>query len=438
MPSLPLPRLLRYLLLAVRRDPVFLLEMVRDYGDVIHFRLGSRHFLLLNDPDAIKEVLVTHSHQFVKGRAHEQAKRSWLGEGLLVSEGETHRQQRRLIQPAFKSSCLRSYGDVMIKQALRLNARWQARAGTIVDIAQEMLSVTLAIVGHTLCGTDINSDIDLINRALNELTGTFNAGIRVSLPRWFRFTMQTDRKYLRKQLDDMIYRLIDEQRKRADLPDSLLRLLLQSDLGLTREQIRDQILTMLLAGRETIAGALTWTWYLLSQHPDMEVQLHTELEDVLAGRQPTAGDLPRLCYTRMVLAESMRLYPPAWLTSRRTRHECEVAGKILPANSIVLMSQYVTHHDSRYYPDPFGFDPMRWTAKAQATRPKYAYFPFGAGPRQCVGQSFAWMEGVLLIATLAQRWQPRLVPKYPVDLAAQTSLQPKHGLLMKLEQRESV
>ena len=205
--------------------------------------------------------------------------------------------------------------------------------------------------------------------------------------------------------------------------------------GMTDEQLRDEAMTIFLAGHETTANALTWTWYLLSQNPEAEARLHAELDKVLGGRPPTAEDMPRLVYTEMVLSESMRLYPPAWILGRRALKDYEVGGYRLPAGSLVLLSQYVTHRDPRFYPDPERFEPERWTPEAKAARPQFAYFPFGGGPRRCIGEGFAWAEGVLVLAALAQRWRPRLVPGHPVEMQAAITLRPKHGMLMTLGRR---
>jgi cytochrome P450 len=245
----------------------------------------------------------------------------------------------------------------------------------------------------------------------------------------------------RQRLDSLMYRIIQERRASGiDKGDLLSMLLLAQDeegdgSGMTDQQLRDEVLTLLLAGHETTANALTWTWYLLSQHPAAEAQLHTELDTVLAGRLPTVDDLLQLRYTRMVLAESMRLYPPAWIIGRRAVQDYEVGGYVIPARSIVIVCPYLMHRDPRYYPEPEVFDPQRWAPEAEAARPKFAYFPFGGGARQCIGEGFAWMEGTLLIATLAQQWQMRLVPGHPVALRPLITLRPKHGMRMVLHTR---
>jgi cytochrome P450 len=209
------------------------------------------------------------------------------------------------------------------------------------------------------------------------------------------------------------------------------------DSRMTDEQLRDEVMTLFLAGHETTANALTWTWYLLSQHPDAERAMHAEIDEVLGRRLPTMDDVPKLGYTRTVLAESMRLYPPAWIIGRKAIGDYEVGGYPVPAGSVLFMCQYVVHRDARWYPEPERFDPMRWTPEAQSARPKFSYFPFGGGPRQCIGEQFAWTEGVLLLATLAQRWRFRLVPHHPIALQPLITLRPKYGMRMTIERRHA-
>ena len=244
------------------------------------------------------------------------------------------------------------------------------------------------------------------------------------------------------KLDAVIYRLIEERRRSGkDRGDLLSMLLLAQDVEgdggrMTDVQLRDEALTIFLAGHETTANALTWTWYLLSQNPEVETKLHAEIDEVLGGQLPAFEDVARLKYTEMVLAESMRLYPPAWAVGRRAVNDCKIGGYFVPKKSLVLMSQYVMHHDERYFHEPLHFKPERWTADERERRPQFSYFPFGGGPRRCIGEGFAWMEGILLIATLAQQWQMRLVPGHPVALKPLMTLRPKHGMRMTVVRRK--
>jgi cytochrome P450 len=428
-------------LLAMRRGPLgFLSQLSRDYGDFAHFKIGPQNVVLLNHPDSIKEVLVTESHKFVKGRGLQLAKRL-LGEGLLTSEGEFHKRQRRLAQPAFHRQRIASYGRSMVEDAVRTGDRWQD--GTVLDISAEMSRLTLAIVGKTLFNTEVDSEAKEIGAALTETIRVWRLSTipfgelleKLPLPSTRRF------QAARARLDATIYRFIEEHRAAGiDRGDLLSMLLMSADDegdggGMTNEQLRDEAMTIFLAGHETTANALAWTWYLLSQNPEAEARLHTELRVVLSGRNPSVEDLPKLSYTEMVLAESMRLYPPAWIIGRKALEDVEVNSYLIPAGSLVLMSQYLMHRDPRYYPEPNRFDPLRWSGEAKAARPKFSYFPFGGGPRVCLGESFAWMEGALVVATLAQRWRMQLVLGHPVEPQPLITLRPKFGMQMRLERR---
>ncbi len=436
------------LLLAFRRNPLrFLERMARDYGDVSVVRLGNRRVHLLNHPDLVKDLLVTEHRRFHKGRGLELAKHL-LGEGLLTSEGDFHRRQRRLAQPAFHQQRLALYAAAMVEHAERTSERWArlaARTPTspILDLHQEMMRLTLGIVGKTLFGTEVEDQAHEIGQAITtsmELFRSFTtlpfASLleRLPLPSTWRFLKA------RARLDATIYRLIAARRTAAEDRGDLLSMLLfaqdeEGSGGMSDQQVRDEAMTIFLAGHETTANALTWTWYLLSQHPDVEGRVHAELDQVLDGRPAGAEDLSRLGYTWRVLAESMRLYPPAWVIGRRAIADYEVANYRVPKGSIVLVSQWVMHRDPRFFPDPGRFDPDRWTDEARAARPRLAYFPFGAGPRICIGEQFAWMEGVLLLATLARRWRPRLAPGHRVGLQPSITLRPLGGMKMVLEPR---
>jgi cytochrome P450 len=441
-PPGPRSRIPGALVYAMSRDPLaFLTSVAREHGDISSFRLTSESVYLFNHPDLIRDLLVTNQRNFRKGRGIERMK-PLLGEGLLTSEGEYHLRQRRLAQPAFHRHRIAAYGSAMASYAARRADRWTS--GRALDLHHEMMAITLAIVGKTLFDADVEAEANEIGAAVTTAFESFNFTLflpfgelleRLPIPQAIRF------RRARARLDATIYRMIAERRASgADRGDLLSMLLLAQDVEgdggrMTDEQLRDEALTIFLAGHETTANALTWTWYLLSQHPAVEARLHAELLTALGTRPPGADDLPALPYTRMVVAESMRLYPPAWILGRRTIDTFEAAGYSIPPRSIILASQYLMHRDARFFPDPDRFDPDRFTHENQATRPKFSYFPFGGGTRVCIGEQFAWMEAVLVLATIAQRWRFQLVPDHPIALQPIVTLRPKFGMRMVVEAR---
>ena len=425
-----------------RRDPLALLtRLAREYGDVVRFLAATQPVYLLNHPDHVRDVLVTHHARFKKGRALQRAKRL-LGEGLLTSEGEFWRRQRRLAQPAFHRQRVNSYAGTMVEHAEKTSARW--RDGETLDVAAEMMRLTLAVVGKTLFDADVESDADEVGAALSEVMSLFGYLMLPFSELLEKLPLPPRRRFerARARLDAVIYRIIEERRRegrdRGDLLSTLLHAVDEEGdrTGMTDEQLRDEVMTLFLAGHETTANALAWTWYLLSQNPEAEARLHAELEEALSGRPPTAEDLPRLRYTEMVLAEAMRLYPPAWILGRRALEAYEVGGYNIPRGALVILSPYVMHRDPRFYPEPERFDPERWTPEARAARPQFSYFPFGSGPRRCIGEGFAWMEMVLVVATLAQRWRLRLAPGQRIEPQTGVTLRPRRGVLMTPERRE--
>lgn len=441
LPPGPKPVIHSVNLFALRRDPIkFLTNLTNRYGDLVYFKLGPLPVYLVNNPDYIRDVLVTHNRNFMKGEGLQRAKRL-LGEGLLTSEGEFHLRQRRLAQPAFHRRRIAGYATTMVEYAARMRDGW--RAGETRDVSREMMRLTLAIAGKTLFDSDVESEADEIGEALTTTFELFNS-MTLPFAQWLeRLPLPATRRFqkARGRLDATIYRIINERRVSGEDRGDLLSMLIQArdeegdGSGMTDEQLRDEAMTIFLAGHETTANALTWTWYLLSQHPETEARFHAEVDDVLKGAPPTVEDFPRLRYAEMVFAEAMRLYPPAWIIGRRALGDYQINGYTIPARSILLMSQYVTHHDPRFFPDPFRFDPERWTPEARESRPKFSYFPFGGGPRLCIGESFAWMEGALVLATIAQRFRMRLAPGHPVETQPLVTLRPKHGMRMILEPR---
>ena len=421
-------------LLDFRRDTLgFLLASARAYGDVSRYRLGRDDVYLLSHPDHIRDVLVTHQHAFVKGKGIQWAK-LFLGEGLLTSEGEFHTRQRRLAQPAFHRQRIATYAEAMTAHAVR--CRDGISDGQELDIHAEMMTLTLGVAAKTLFDADVRTEAPEIAEALGVIIGFFPRFALPFAPALQRLPLPGNERFDRAValLDRIVYRIIAERRKSGeDRGDLLSMLLVAFDVegdggGMTDRQLRDEVMTILLAGHETTANALTWTWYLVARNPEVEARLHGEVDAALQGRLPSAADLPALGYVERVFAESMRLYPPAWGIGRRAVAD-HVAGEFtIPAGTLVAMSPYVVHRDPRWWPEPERFDPERFTPEARAARPRFAYFPFGGGARQCIGESFAWMEGVLLLATIAQRRRFRLAPGAAVEPQALITLRPRHGI----------
>jgi len=414
--------------------------MAREYGDLAYFRLGRQHVYLVNHPDLVREILVTSQANFTKSRALQRAK-ILLGEGLLTSEGQQHVRQRRLVQPAFHRERLAAYANVMIDYAARVRERWQP--GTTIEVSEEMTRLTLSVVGKTLFSADVESEASEIGEAMTTVLKMFRMLMmpfseyleKLPLPAMRRF------EKARARLDATIYGLIRARRESGEYTGDLLSMLLlarDDETGgdrMTDKQVRDEALTLLLAGHETTAQALMWTWYVLSRNPECERRLHREIDTVLQGRLPGFEDLPQLRYTEMVFAEALRLYPPAWAIGRKAKDNFELNGIKIAAQSICILSPYVVQRDERWFPDPERFDPERWTSEARDTRPKFSYFPFGGGARVCIGERFAWMEGVLMIAALAQKWRLRLADRPRVEPLALVTLRTKHGMRMVLEPR---
>jgi cytochrome P450 len=404
------------------------------------FRLGPRRATLLSHPDLVREVLVVQHRKVAKGRALETAKRL-LGEGLLTSEGEHHKRQRRLVQPLFHHERVAGYAATMAEHAQRTAKSWSD--GAVLDLNQEMMRLTLAIVGRALFSADVERDAADVGRALTATLESFNRFASPFAPLYEVLPLPSTLRFRRARatLDRIIHRMIEARRGGVEGHGDLLALLLHApDLeggpgGMTDEQVRDEAITIFLAGHETTAQLLTWTFYLLSQDPDAEGRLHAELDSTLGGRDPAPDDVPRLPYTRMVLAESMRLYPPAWVLGRRVVEPLELRGRTFEPGHILAMSQWVTHRDARWWSEPSRFDPARFSPEAIAGRDKYAYFPFGGGPRVCIGEGFAWTEGTILLATLAQRWKLRLVEGHRVVPQPLITLRPRHGMSMRIEAR---
>lgn len=467
-------------------EPIRLFEHLhRTYGSIAHYRFMGTSILFVNDPAFIQEILVTQASSFVKERTVRRMK-ILLGEGLITSDDPIHMRHRRIVAPAFHRQRIAAYADEIVASAQSHAAAW--RSGDVIDISAAMMSLSLEIVARTLFHTEVTDDIRRINHEVNAIMEIYN--FLVAFPRLeavldlpFPVPVRRIRDFRRSRarLDEVVNRLIAQHRASgADSGDLLSMLIASRDedgSALTDAQIRDEALTIFLAGYETTANALTWTWYLLSQNPEAEARLHEELDRVLgtsaandlsfqakaperaegesngavaeepphlpipgephrlAHRTPTLADYPALRYTEQVFAESMRLYPPAWAMGRMSTQPVTLGPWRIPPGAHFFMSQYMVSRTPEIYPDPLRFDPDRFTPEAKAARPRFAYFPFGAGSRQCIGESFAWMEGVLAIATIASRWRMTSLDTAPPVPQAKITLRPRDAVMMRLSPR---
>jgi cytochrome P450 len=410
----------------------FVTDCARTYGDMVAFRLGPRRCLLINHPDLIEEVLVTNARNFIKHFAL-RMNPVLLGNGLLTSNGDFWLRQRRLAQPAFHKDRINAYGAVMVAFTERMLAGW--RDGAIHDMHADMMQLTLEIVAKTLFDADVSARGHDVGEALQTALHYFSTRFK-SLIRMPGFLPTPANRRLKKavrRLDEIIFRMVDERRASGEDRGDLLSMLLHAqdeDDGsrMTNRQLRDEMMTLFLAGHETTAIALAWTWYLLASHPDVETKLVQELKREVGERSPMVADLPRLRYTESIVMESMRLYPPAYMFGREPIEACMVGGFEVPAGRTVFMSQWVTHRDPRFFDNPEKFVPERWAADKIKSLPKYAYFPFGGGPRICIGNNFAMMEAILILATMARQWRFALAPGHPVVPEPMMTLRPMHGI----------
>jgi cytochrome P450 len=435
-PSGPKGHLLGDNLREYARDPLgFLSHCAREYGDIVQLRFMGQTFYLLSHPDLIEYVLVEKDRNFTKTKILKRNSRL-LGEGLLTSQGEFWRRQRRLAQPAFHRKIINAYGEVMTNFAERSLESW--RAGQTVDVHEEMTRLTLEIVAKCLFDADVGVEAKDVGRAMKVALEDFSSQRRlIRIPKNIPTPHNLRFERAARRLDAIVNAIIKERRKshEEDRGDLLSMLILAEDESgerMTDKQLRDEVMTLFLAGHETTANTLAWTFHLLSSYAAAEAKLAEELERVLGGRTPTMADLPRLPYVERVIKESMRLYPPAWVMGREAVGECEVGGYRMPAGTAALMSQWVVHRDPRYHRDPQRFDPDRWTAEYEERLPRFAYFPFGGGPRQCIGAGFAMTEARLVLAAVAQRFRMELVPGQRVEPYASITLRPKEGIRMTL------
>lgn len=432
--------------MASRDSTKKLSRWAREYGDIVYYHFLNFDFYLLFHPQHIEQVLVGKTGNFVKGMTS-RANPELFGNGLLTSDGDFWRRQRRLSNPAFHRESLARYADITVEEAAKLTASW--KDGEARNIHNDMMNVTLRIVLRSLFGTELGEHMRAIEPALDAIM-TNSSGFN-SIAFFLRIPTTTRKRHFLavQKLNEIVYGLIARGREKLKGSDAsardghggkdLLTLLLtaRDDEGnsMSDQQLRDEVITLLLAGHETTALNLSWTWYLLAQHPEIEQKLHAELDQILAGRPPEASDLPKLQYADRVIRETLRLYPPAWRVFRKTEEPFRVGDYLLPAGSNIVLSQWVTQRDPRWFAEPERFNPDRWSEETASKLPRFAYFPFGGGPRVCIGAGFAMMEATLLLATIAQRYRIQLASRQPVEPLASITLRPKFGILVKLEQR---
>jgi len=423
---------------ALNESPLEMFTELARYGDIVGIRVVNLRNIFVNHPDLIEEVLIGHPRRYVKGRVL-RANRHVFGEGLLTSEGNFWLRQRRLVQPAFHRAQIDAYAEIMVQYAQRMLEGW--RSGEERDVHQEMMRLTLEIVVKTLFGADVARDAQDVGNSLAlllELGANFRRTLFV--PHWMPTPTNLRIKREIAFIESILYRIIGERRAAGRDTGDLLSMLLhvQDEDGsrMTDKQLRDETITLFLAGHETTASSLSWTWWLLARNPAVEAKLHAELDEVLLGRPPALEDLARLPYTGNVVTESLRLYPPAWGLARVAVENHEIAGYPVKKGMGIAMAQWVVHRDTRWFEAPEEFRPERWEGDLLKRIPRFAYFPFGGGPRQCIGNSFALMETTLILATVAQKYRLRPVPDHPVVPLASITLRPRYGVRVMLELRE--
>ena len=424
---------------AYARDPLGFLSRCHRLGPYVAFHFGRVHAVMLTEPELIEEVFVTKAKHFGKD-VYAQDLKQVLGEGLLTSEGDFWLRQRRLAQPAFHKERINGYGRVMIGCAEAEHARW--RDGEERDIHADMMRCTLEIVGKTLFGANVVDQANDIAEGLEATMERYTDPIAMGVPHWDKLPTPLNRRFKRGvgRIDHIIRKLIVDHRagKVGDKNDLLSMLLAARDedgSGMSDQQLRDEVITLILAGHETTAINLSWTWMLLAQNPAVRAKLEEELDRVLGGRAPTVADFPKLEYADRVIKESLRLYPPAWSTGRQALVDTTVGAIPLKKGEQVWMIPWAMHRDPRWFSNPDRFDPDRWAGDFQKTIPRYAYSPFGGGPRMCIGHAFATMEAVLLLASFARVYRANLVPSHKIEAAPAITLRPKHGIRVRLERR---
>ncbi|MBC7869877.1 MAG: cytochrome P450, partial [Chitinophagaceae bacterium] len=412
MPHLPKGHFVLGNLPAWSRDTLAFMLNIRRYGDLVSAKFGPYPIYFANHPDLFHEIFVANPDHYEKSFATKEVLRPNLGNGLFTSDGEFWKRQRKLMQPAFHTKRIAAYADVMVNYALSLTEKWQT--GQTLPIDHEMVNLTMHIVTKSLFDLEMGHNADEVGAAVTRILEIINVRFNrlKRLPEWMPTRENRDLRNAIAKIDALIQQFIDERRRTGrDNGDLLSMMLLAQDddgSGMTDKQVRDEAMTLFAAGHETTAVALTWTWYLLSQHPEVEAQMLEEMQSVLGGRLPTFADLPNLKYTEMIIKESMRLYPPAWVTSRQVAtDDVTLGGYPVDKWVSVVINIFGVHRDGRFFPEPEKFDPERFSPENEKNIHKYAYMPFGAGPRVCIGNAFAMMEAKLVLATIAPRFSLR-------------------------------
>lgn len=422
------------------RDPLgFLTKCAREYGDIVPLHLGLTPACLLNKPEYIEQVLKDRN-LFIKSKGL-RALGSLIGEGLLSNEGESWFRQRRLIQPVFHQKRIGGYGQIMVDYTEQMIANWQD--GEIRDIHEDMMRLTLNIVMKCLFNQDITEgDANKVAHALDVAMNWFESKRKQGffVLEWFPRPENIRYKNAIQDMDKSIYQIVNQRRNSQENPGDLLSMLMQAKdeedgSQMSDKQLRDEVVTLMLAGHETTANALSWTWMLLSQHPEVQSKLIAEIKAVLNGRSPTIADIPNLPYANMVIKEVMRLYPPVSIFARQAAQDCQIGPYEVPSGCHIMISQWVMHRSPRYFDEPEKFQPERWAEDLEKQLPRGVYFPFGDGPRICIGKGFAMMEAVLLLTAIAQNFELDILPEHPIVPQASITLRPEQGIKVILKKR---
>jgi cytochrome P450 len=425
------------------RDPFAFLTACADaYGDVVRFDLGPLETYMLTAPDEIERVLVTDAARYQKPDFQDDALGTLLGDGLLLSEGETWREQRELANPAFNMSRIVGLADLMTDRTEAMLEEWAD--GDTVDVEVEMARLTVKIIVEAMLGVDIDDETTrTVQENLEPLGARFEPDpLRFVLPDWAPTQENRDYAAAVETMEGVIDDIVAERRgteygEDGEAPMDFLSILLraQNEGRQTETQIRDEMMTMLLAGHDTTALTLTYTWYLLSQHPEVERRVHEELATVCGGETPTMADVREFEYLEWVLQESMRLYPPVYVMFREPQVDVKLGGYRVPAGSAIMLPQWVVHRSDRFYDDPEAFDPERWRPERRSARPRFSYFPFGGGPRHCIGKQFSLLEAKLILGTVAQRYSLSYAREEPFDLRGSLTMHPEEPMRMRLDAR---